>query len=529
VGPWRPILILPPSVVELPPDELRLVLAHELLHVGRGDLWWGLLPAVAQRLFFFHPAAHLAAREYRLAREAACDAAVLRRLDTAPREYGRLLLRLGVVARPAAGVGASSTRGHLERRLQMLEHATRPARRWSFWLAIPVVLGLVIPIRLVARDAGTPDPSAARDDPRRPAAMADVVTAPPAEEWILLADDSEAEWEIEEGERDEEGEWTEREWDAEAAAEREERAVEREERAREREERALARQEAERERAERAREREAEAREREMRAHERAERERSRDAGRWRWSDDATWNGGDGVSFVLLTGDETSMHGSSWDVDAARRHRRGGEDLLFLRREDGDWVVRDREVVTAAREIFEPQRELGRRQAALGSKQAELGERQAALGAQQAELGTRMRELGAGQAELGARTQELVATQLEIQSKKLRLASRGEEARSEEIEARRRELEQRLLEVDRQREEVERQMRELGHSMRTLGGGQGELGSRQAALGAEQAKLGARQAELGAAQRRAAEAAHADLLELVERAIASGVAERVER
>src|SRR5205823_5399692 len=79
---------------QLSPDELRMALAHELAHVRRSDLWWSLAPHLARWLFFFHPLATLACREWVTAREAACDAASLRATGAPAAEYGRLLLKL---------------------------------------------------------------------------------------------------------------------------------------------------------------------------------------------------------------------------------------------------------------------------------------------------------------------------------------------------------------------------------------------------------------------------------------------------
>ena len=109
-GLMRPVVILPsrrwPSLTAL---QQQMAICHELVHVRRGDLWLGLVPSLAERLFFFHPLAHLAAREYVVAREAACDAAVLRALDAEPRDYGRLLRDAG--RRAAAGRGVRLGRG----------------------------------------------------------------------------------------------------------------------------------------------------------------------------------------------------------------------------------------------------------------------------------------------------------------------------------------------------------------------------------------------------------------------------------
>src|SRR5262249_34364590 len=63
----------------LPGVELAMALEHEMAHIARGDLWLALLPSAARHVFFFHPLAWLAEREYAIAREAACDEAVIRR------------------------------------------------------------------------------------------------------------------------------------------------------------------------------------------------------------------------------------------------------------------------------------------------------------------------------------------------------------------------------------------------------------------------------------------------------------------
>ena len=93
-GMFHPIIMLPAGGFEaLSEREQRLALCHELTHIKRKDLWLGCVPAVAERVFFFHPLVHLAAREYALCREAACDAHVL-----------------AVAGRGAAGIWASAAR-----------------------------------------------------------------------------------------------------------------------------------------------------------------------------------------------------------------------------------------------------------------------------------------------------------------------------------------------------------------------------------------------------------------------------------
>jgi len=154
LGPLRPCVLIP-ELGRLTRAELAMALCHEVVHLRRGDLWLGWVPALAQRLFFFNPLAGWAAREYALAREAACDAEVLRRLGEEPQAYGRLLLRLGVTPYRASLAGASPSFHNLKRRLQMLQQASENPRRrvGGWWLAALVVLAGVVPYRVVQ---GTP-------------------------------------------------------------------------------------------------------------------------------------------------------------------------------------------------------------------------------------------------------------------------------------------------------------------------------------------------------------------------------------
>jgi hypothetical protein len=154
-GMRRPVILLPGSrFAALSDTERHMVLCHELLHLKRGDLWLGCVPAVAERIFFFHPLARLAAREYALAREAACDAEVLRVLGTPAQAYGRLLLRLGVFPTRAgfAAAGAPSTFSHLKRRLIMLDRqSASAATRRLGWMAAAAAACAIAPVQLVAR------------------------------------------------------------------------------------------------------------------------------------------------------------------------------------------------------------------------------------------------------------------------------------------------------------------------------------------------------------------------------------------
>ena len=168
VGLRRPRIVVPRDrFAALSVEEQRMALGHELAHYRRGDLWFGLVPALAERVFFFHPLARLAAREYLVAREAACDAEVVAALDVSAQDYGRLLLVLGVAPVQArfAAAGSSHTFSNLKRRIVMLglPSPTRNVRTAGWALAALVACALV-PVRLVGRAVDERVPAAPSAD-----------------------------------------------------------------------------------------------------------------------------------------------------------------------------------------------------------------------------------------------------------------------------------------------------------------------------------------------------------------------------
>ena len=186
-GIVRPVVLMPMVAVDdLAPHERAMAIAHELAHIRRFDLLFAWVPAIAERLFFFHPLARLAAREYAAARESACDALVIGAMDVAPHEYGRMLVRLGVGVNPVFTLGGSSpSRSSLKRRLDMLHDASSSSRA-TIALVVLVAALAVLPLHVVARTEAAPQnaaaapPSAAAQTPAKPAPPAKPQSAAPA-------------------------------------------------------------------------------------------------------------------------------------------------------------------------------------------------------------------------------------------------------------------------------------------------------------------------------------------------------------
>jgi len=80
LGTWgitRPKVLLPADALEWPADRIRIVLAHELAHVRRGDWIVQMAVELLCAAYWFNPLVWLAARRLRLESEQACDDAVL--------------------------------------------------------------------------------------------------------------------------------------------------------------------------------------------------------------------------------------------------------------------------------------------------------------------------------------------------------------------------------------------------------------------------------------------------------------------
>ncbi len=163
VGASRPAILLPNALIEDPGSTaiIRPVLAHELAHIRRGDLWWSALGGLVRSLFFFHPLVWLAHREATAAREAACDALALGASGVKPSEYGRILLNIAVAApewlsRPKATLSMAGSAGSLKRRLIAMKTFHQPTRRRLLsWACTLTALGAagIIPWQLVPRAA----------------------------------------------------------------------------------------------------------------------------------------------------------------------------------------------------------------------------------------------------------------------------------------------------------------------------------------------------------------------------------------
>ncbi len=78
-GAFRPTLYLPEHV--LSEQQLRHVLAHETVHLHRGDLWIKRICLLVRWLHWYNPVAHAVCRRVAAVCETSCDMAAIKRCD----------------------------------------------------------------------------------------------------------------------------------------------------------------------------------------------------------------------------------------------------------------------------------------------------------------------------------------------------------------------------------------------------------------------------------------------------------------
>lgn len=147
-GTWRaqsshglPAVVGLPGRIVLPADfqsrydaeQQALIVAHERVHLQRGDLWVNSLVALIRCLCWFHPLLHHAARLLRFDQELACDARVLQAHPRLRRRYAETLLQAECIGQPVP-LGCHAFGTHpLKERIAMLTRPlpSTPRQRWA--------------------------------------------------------------------------------------------------------------------------------------------------------------------------------------------------------------------------------------------------------------------------------------------------------------------------------------------------------------------------------------------------------------
>ncbi len=177
VGIWRPMVLLPAAwLLEMTPEVLEAVIAHELAHVRRWDLWTNLLQRLVEALLFYHPAVWWLSRRMSLQREMCADNLAV--AVTGGRvTYARVLELLGRrrlrLPAPQFGTAMGGTKMALLSRVRNVLGIAPAEQRLRWWPA--GLVALLVPLALWAASlgaAGRP-PEAKTEDPKAPGATAE--------------------------------------------------------------------------------------------------------------------------------------------------------------------------------------------------------------------------------------------------------------------------------------------------------------------------------------------------------------------
>jgi beta-lactamase regulating signal transducer with metallopeptidase domain len=141
IGAWKPVILLPAALVlEITPDQLEALLAHELAHVFRQDYLVNLLQTVLETLLFYHPGAWWISAQVRREREHCCDDLALG-LTSNPTIYVQALA--AVAGARTRLMAPAANGGQLIPRLHRILGITRSeSGHPAHWLAAVVMLSL---------------------------------------------------------------------------------------------------------------------------------------------------------------------------------------------------------------------------------------------------------------------------------------------------------------------------------------------------------------------------------------------------
>lgn len=170
VGYLNPVVLIPAAALTgLTPQQLKLILAHELAHIRRHDFLINFVQTVAESLLFYHPAAWWLSSQIRCERENCCDD-VAAQMDGDPESLAHALFALEESRVTAPALAA--TGGSLSRRIHRLLNintSKQPPFAGIATLAIACLLSTIALSNAIGNAVNTQDD----EQPRPPSYVVD--------------------------------------------------------------------------------------------------------------------------------------------------------------------------------------------------------------------------------------------------------------------------------------------------------------------------------------------------------------------
>lgn len=189
LGSLRPIILFPASTLTgLTPEQIEMVLAHELAHIRRHDFAINLLQAFVETLMFYHPAVWWMSSRVRIERENCCDDLAVAVCGN-PIQYARALTRLEELRAASLPMVVAANGGSLLDRIRRIAggraESTGLSSRWAAAVAMLAILAVALALpsvpALAQREPKTEAPQAAK-------ATVDVVEAAQSDDADADAD-----------------------------------------------------------------------------------------------------------------------------------------------------------------------------------------------------------------------------------------------------------------------------------------------------------------------------------------------------
>jgi len=162
IGWLRPMILLPASTLSgLTPEQIEMVLAHELAHIRRHDFFVNLMQTVVETLMFYHPAVWWISNRIRDEREHCCDDLAIAVCGN-PLQYARALTRLEELRAAQTALAVAANGGSLMTRIRRLvvsqKESTGGGARWAAGAAVLAVIVVLLTVPSLPALANHEDP-----------------------------------------------------------------------------------------------------------------------------------------------------------------------------------------------------------------------------------------------------------------------------------------------------------------------------------------------------------------------------------
>ncbi len=192
VGFIRPVVLIPASwLTQLTPQMIEAIIAHELAHIRRWDLWVNLVQRFIETLLFYHPAVWWLSSRIRLEREMCCDEMAARCFDRV--SYARSLESVARIGQGNLLMATSINGGKKMKLLNRIRYllGLAPAEAAGNWWAVgfvamilPFAAAFAFSLSAVAR----PVVATASNDAGKSKAIEQIVASSPEAKAITITE-----------------------------------------------------------------------------------------------------------------------------------------------------------------------------------------------------------------------------------------------------------------------------------------------------------------------------------------------------